>query len=93
MAPGGYLVNVARGPIVDYAALLDALRSGQLAGAGIDVAWDEPIEPNDELLWENVTVTPHIGGVTTESSAAIAQSFAVNVDRLSTGEPIAHRVD
>lgn len=93
MAPGGYLVNVARGPIVDYAALLEALRSGQLAGAGIDVAWDEPIDPHDELLEENVTITPHIGGVTTESYAAIAQSFAANVHRLGTSEPLAHRVD
>lgn len=90
MPRGGYLINVARGPIVDYTALLDALRSGQLAGAGIDVAWEEPIDPGDELLRENVTVTPHIGGITKESYAAMAQTFLANVHRLQAGTPLAH---
>lgn len=64
-------VNVGRGPIVDDTALVRALGNGHLAGAGIEVAWDEPIDPGDELLRENVTVTPHIGGVTSASSAAM----------------------
>ncbi len=93
MPTGGYLINVARGPVVDYTALLNALRTGHLAGAGIDVAWDEPIDPGDALLRENVTVTPHIGGVTTESYSAMAQTFATNVHNLRTGQPIAHRAD
>lgn len=92
MPPGGYLVNVARGPVVDYAALREALRTGHLAGAGLDVAWREPIDPDDELLRGNVTVTPHIGGVTAESYAAMAQAFAGNVHRLAAAEPIDHRV-
>jgi phosphoglycerate dehydrogenase-like enzyme len=76
LRPGGFLVNVGRGPVVDYGALLDALRGGRLAGAGLDVAWTEPIDPGDELLRENVIITPHIGGVTRESYAKMAAGFA-----------------
>jgi phosphoglycerate dehydrogenase-like enzyme len=93
MPRGGYLVNVGRGPVADRAALLHALREGHLAGAGIDVAWEEPIDPGDELLRENVTVTPHIGGVTVESYAAMAATFAANVRNLRTGAPLRHRAD
>ena len=70
--PGGYVVNVGRGPVVDHDALLDALRSGAVAGAGLDVTWTEPIDPADPLLAENVLVTPHVGGVTSESYAGMA---------------------
>jgi phosphoglycerate dehydrogenase-like enzyme len=87
MPPGGYLVNIGRGPVVDYDALLAALRSRHLAGAGLDVAWSEPIDPGDELLRENVIVTPHIGGVTVESYAKMAAAFAVSVrEVLAAGE-------
>lgn len=93
MPPGGYVINVGRGPVVDYAALHDALASEQLAGAGIDVAWSEPIDPADELLTGNVTATPHIGGVTTESYTAMAATFARNVTNLATGQSLEHRAD
>jgi phosphoglycerate dehydrogenase-like enzyme len=79
LPPGGYLVNVGRGPVVDYGALLRALRGGRLAGAGLDVTWTEPVDPGDELLRENVIVTPHIGGVTRESYAKMAAAFAATV--------------
>lgn len=79
MPPGGYLVNVGRGPVVDYQALLDALRAGHLGGAGLDVAWTEPADPADPLLGENVLITPHIGGVTRESYAKMAAAFAASV--------------
>ena len=62
--PRGHVVNVARGPVVDRDALLAALRAGRVAGAGLDVTWVEPIDPDEELLAENVAVTPHVGGVT-----------------------------
>lgn len=81
LRPGGYLVNVARGGIVDRDALLAALRSGHLAGAGLDVTWTEPIDPDDELLAERVAVTPHVGGVTVESYAGMAAGFVAALQR------------
>jgi len=92
MPAGGYLVNVGRGAVVDYDALLSALRSGHLAGAGLDVTWTEPPDPDDELLRENVIVTPHIAGVTVESYAKMAAAFAANLARLEAGEALANRV-
>ncbi|MFI7670436.1 NAD(P)-dependent oxidoreductase [Nocardia sp. NPDC049526] len=93
MPPGGWLINVGRGPIVDYRALLDALRSGHLAGAGLDVAWREPIDPADPLLRENVSITPHIGGVTEESYTAMATAFAANATKALAGQPLSHVAD
>jgi phosphoglycerate dehydrogenase-like enzyme len=92
MPPGGYLVNVGRGPVVDYPALLGAFRNGHLAGAGLDVTWQEPIDPDDVLLTHNVIVTPHIGGVTAESYAKMAAAFAANVARLTAGDDLANRI-
>ncbi|MCW3019041.1 MAG: D-isomer specific 2-hydroxyacid dehydrogenase, NAD-binding [Solirubrobacterales bacterium] len=92
MPRGSYLINVARGPIVERAALLAALRSGQLAGAGLDVFWEEPVDPADPLLAERVTLTPHVGGVTRQSNHRIARRFAENVERLRRGEPLHDRV-
>lgn len=84
---GGLLVNVGRGPVVDRDALLGALRSGHLAGAGLDVAWSEPIDPDDELFDHDVVVTPHVAGVTEDSYRAIAETFARNARRLERGDP------
>lgn len=92
LRPGGHLVNVGRGPVVDYDALLAALRAGRLEGAGLDVTWSEPIDPHDELLAENVVVTPHIGGITEESYAGMARGFVANVGRFARGEALDHRV-
>jgi phosphoglycerate dehydrogenase-like enzyme len=92
LRPGGHVVNVGRGPVIDYDALLAALRSGHLAGAGVDVTWTEPIDPHDPLLAENVVVTPHVGGITEESYAGMARGFVANVGRFARGEEIAHRV-
>jgi phosphoglycerate dehydrogenase-like enzyme len=88
MKRGALVVNVARGPIVDYDALLAALRNGQVGGAGLDVFWQEPIDPADPLLAERITVTPHIGGVTTQSYGLMAERVAANVERLRRGEPL-----
>jgi phosphoglycerate dehydrogenase-like enzyme len=81
LGPGGHVVNVARGPVVDRDALLEALRAGRVAGAGLDVTWVEPIDPDDELLEHHVVVTPHVGGVTETSYAGIAAGFVASVER------------
>lgn len=86
------MVNVGRGPVVDHDALVAALSSGLLAGAGLDVFWQEPVDPADPVLAESVTATPHVGGVTTQAYRATAQRFAANVERLRRGEPLENRV-
>jgi phosphoglycerate dehydrogenase-like enzyme len=91
MPRGGYLVNVARGPLVDRVALRAALAAGHLAGAGLDVFWDEPIDPEDPILRENVSATPHVGGVTRSAYRATARGVADNVERLRRGEAILNR--
>lgn len=91
LRPGGIVVNVGRGPVVDHDALVAALRSGRLEGAGLDVFWTEPIDPADPVLAANVIATPHVGGVTTHAYRATAQEFAANVERLRRGEPLENR--
>jgi phosphoglycerate dehydrogenase-like enzyme len=87
LRPGAYLVNAARGGLVDYDALYSALVSGHLAGAGLDVYWKEPIAPDDPLLaLPNVIATPHIAGVTDRSYDEIADAVGINIERLRRGE-------
>ena len=86
MKPEAFVINVARGPVLDYAALLAALREGRIAGAGLDVFWSEPFDPNDEIFQYNVLATPHIGGATDVSLQGIAKRVAENVNRLRRGE-------
>lgn len=90
MPQGSYLINAARGGLVDYDALVSALRNGHLAGAGLDVYWEEPISPDDPLLaFPNVIATPHIAGVTDRSYEEIAVVVANNIERLRRGlEPL-----
>ncbi len=88
---GALLINVARGGIVEEQALLGGLLSGQLAGAGLDVFWREPLDTNHALLQlENVIATPHIAGITRYSLMDIGRSVADNINRLREGAPLLH---
>jgi phosphoglycerate dehydrogenase-like enzyme len=93
MKPGAYLVNVARGGFVDHAALADELRSGRLAGAGLDVIEGEPVAPTHPLLALNVIATPHVAGVTDLSYEGIAREVAGNVRRFARGEAPCYAVN
>ena len=86
MKRGAFIVNIARGAVIDYAALLAALRDGHIAGAGLDVFWQEPFDPNDPLLQENVIATPHIGGVTAPSLHGIGRAVIANIEALRDGK-------
>jgi len=92
MKPGAWLVNVARGAVVDEAALIEALRTRRLAGAILDVFTVEPLPP-DHPLWAmpNVVVTPHIAGPSTPEE--IAPVFNDNLARFLSGRRLRHVVD
>lgn len=88
-----YLINVARGPVVVEAELISALRGGEIAGAALDVAVSEPLEP-DNLLWDmpNVLITPHTGGETSLYERRLVDIIVENVRRWERGEPFIHQV-
>lgn len=92
MKPGSYLINTSRGAIVDEHALCDALESGHLRGAGLDVYEFEPaIEPR-LLRMKNVVILPHIGSATDEARDAMARIAATNVLLFLRGREPLHRV-
>ena len=88
-----FLINVGRGPVIDHDALVEALKRKQIAGAGLDVFWDEPTDPSDPLFQYNVIATPHTAGVTDLSYNDIARGLAANVNRLRAGEPLINCVN
>jgi D-3-phosphoglycerate dehydrogenase len=88
MKPTAFLVNLGRGELVERDALLEALRERRIAGAGIDVYWQEPPDPADPLFsLDNVVATPHLGGVTHEALARIADRVAAILKEYLLGEP------
>lgn len=87
MPKGAYLINASRGPVVDEQALVTALESGHLAGAGLDVFEQEPT-PSDNPLrrMENVFFSPHVGGATVEAEARVLEVVRDNLIRVLDGD-------
>ncbi len=89
---GAFLVNAARDALVDYRSLCAAMRSGRLAGLGLDVHWQEPFPLDDPLIrMHNVIATSHVAGVTDRSYGDIAAAVASNIECLRRGDPLANR--
>ncbi len=86
MKRDAFLINLSRGGLVDRDALEEALSTGTIAGAGLDVFWKEPVDPNDPIFKHNVLATPHIGGATDVSIQGIMREVAENIRRLDRGQ-------
>lgn len=87
LGPSGFLVNTARGSVVDEDALVRALVDGTIAGAGLDVYADEPHVPADLLCLDNVVLLPHLGSATVQTRTAMATLAADNALAVLAGEP------
>jgi lactate dehydrogenase-like 2-hydroxyacid dehydrogenase len=92
MKPTAYLVNTARGDVVDEAALIEALAAGRIAGAGLDVYAEEPAVPAALLALPNVTLLPHIGSATVETRTAMGMLAVDNLSAFFAGRPMPARV-
>jgi phosphoglycerate dehydrogenase-like enzyme len=94
MKESAYLINVTRGGIIDEDALSDALRAGQIAGAGIDVTEVEPLAP-ESPLWDapNIILTPHRAGASQHRPRKVFEFFLAQLERYLKGEPVLNIVD
>jgi hydroxypyruvate reductase len=88
----GYVINIARGSVIDEAALVAALADGTIAGAGLDVYAKEPHPPDALTASPNVVLTPHIGGHTLESHTAMQDCVIANLEAFFAGKPLAYPV-
>jgi lactate dehydrogenase-like 2-hydroxyacid dehydrogenase len=88
LGPEGYLVNIARGTLIDQAALIAALQERRIAGAALDVYDDEPNVPEALRALPNVVLTPHIGSATHETRAGMARMVLANLDAFFAGAPL-----
>ncbi|MFS7873695.1 2-hydroxyacid dehydrogenase [Streptomyces asiaticus] len=93
MKPTACLVNTSRGPVVDEKALVEALRSGEIAGAGLDVYEDEPVLADGLADLPNTTLLPHVGSATRSVRATMAEVCANNAVAMARGEMPAHAVN
>ena len=88
LGPNGYLINVARGSVVDESALIHALQKGWIAGAGLDVFESEPQVPEALRCLDNVVLTPHMASATWQTRQAMADLAAANLQAHFTGQPL-----
>jgi lactate dehydrogenase-like 2-hydroxyacid dehydrogenase len=88
LGPQSFLVNVARGSVVDQAALIEALQKKWIAGAGLDVYVDEPNVPADLRKLDNVVLTPHIASATVETRKAMSALALANLEAFMAGQPV-----
>ena len=86
MKRNAFLINLSRGGLIDRDALEEALASKKIAGAGLDVFWEEPVDPDDPVFRHNVLATPHIAGSTDVSIGGIVKVVAENIRRLDRGQ-------
>lgn len=92
MRPGAWLINAARGHLVDEDALIEALAAGRIAGAGLDVYPDEPRVDPRLLALPNVVLLPHLGSATVESRTAMGEKVLANIAAFAEGRPLPDRV-
>jgi len=88
----GYVVNISRGSVIDQQALIAALTDKTIAGAGLDVFAKEPHAPDALTAFQNVVLTPHVGGHTIESHMAMQDCVIANLEAYFAGKPLAHPV-
>jgi len=94
MKPTAYMINIARGAVIDEAALIKALKEKWIAGAGLDVFEKEPLPQNSELwTMPNVIITPHVAGVTPGYNARAMGVFCENLRRYLAGQPLLNVID
>jgi lactate dehydrogenase-like 2-hydroxyacid dehydrogenase len=86
MKPGAFLINSARGDVIDEAALVTALANGEIAGAGLDVFENEPAVNPGLLQMENVVLLPHLGSATGETRKAMGMRVVENIEAFFNGE-------
>ena len=94
MKPTAFLINMARGGVVDQPALLTALQERRIAGAALDVFSEEPL-PSNSPFWKlpNVIITPHVGGMSMYYNQRAIDLFLENMRRYLTGAPLLNRFD
>jgi phosphoglycerate dehydrogenase-like enzyme len=92
LRPHAVLVNIARGDVIDEAALIAALSAGQIAGAGLDVYENEPLVPQSLKDMQNVTLLPHMGTSTLEVRLDMGVMAVANLTALANGHDLPNQV-
>ena len=87
LGPDGVLVNIARGSLVDEAALIDALRNKKILAAGLDVFDKEPVVPPELIALDNAVLLPHVGSASVKTRRAMAECVVSNLLAWSEGKP------